>query len=319
MGGIVCIMGVIAYLINGFNVGEEVNDIKNSVKRNNLTTIPDIIKFTIDEYNGIKIYRNSINNCVSFQKYGEFNTYKEAYNSFYNDNGEVYDNLYLECLSVINKQYKVNLQDTDWNTLLCVNDEQELPFVLEKQNVVVVNNMDIENNVYIRAIIDSCLIYQSVSRITDFVKKLVLANELTKFQQFQIAYYSQELIKVKNPDMFLTNRNEIEVYKKIYSEWELGSQIDNAIEMLNQSISNYSFLWEYRNSSIQKFSNLLLTLFTIIVGYPALKNVFEEFLPNGLIYLKCIYIILIMIFIFRMIWLQIDNIREIIDFRKRRK
>lgn len=312
-------MGVTAYLINGFNIGEEICNIKSSIIRSDLTSIPDVIKFTIDEHKGITIFRNSINNCVSIQKYGEFNTYKDAYTFFYNDYEKVYNNLYTDCINIINKQYKMNLQDTDWNTLLCVDDKLEVPLIIEKQNVIVVNNLDIENNVNIRAIIDSCLIYQSVSRILNFVKNLIFADELTKFQQFQIAYYSQELTKVKNPDMFLTNRNEIEVYKKIYSEWELGIQIENAIEILNQSISNYSFLWEYRNSKTQKASNLLLTLFTIIVGYPSLKNVVEEFLPSALVYIKIIFIILIISFIFKLMWLQIDNFKERIDYRKRKR
>ena len=104
----------------------------------------------------------------------------------------------------------------------------------------------------------------------------------------------------------------------VYSEWEFSCKIENAIEMVNQSISNYSFLWEYRNSNSQKFLNLMLTLFTIVVGYPSLKNVFEEFLPNAMIALNVIFALLLILFTIKMIRFQFDNIKESSDFKKRR-
>lgn len=311
-------MGVVAYLVNGFDVGEEICKINNSsVIRNEITSPPDIIEFTTDELKNIKVYRNSINSCVSIQEYHEFNTYEEAYKSFYNDHNELYDNLYKECINNVNKRYKTNLKNTDWNTLICVDNQQQESLKIEKQNVIVVNNLDINKNIGFRAIIDSSLVYQSVSRILTFLKKLIFTKSLTKFQQLQIAYYSQELSKIKNPDMFLTNRKEIEIYKKIYSEWELGSQIENATDMINQCISNYSFLWEYNNSNSQKFSNLMITLFTIVVGYPSLKKVINDFLPNGMQEVNGLFIFFVIILIINIIWIQIKNIKEAIELKKR--
>lgn len=312
-------MGVTAYLINGFDVGEEICEITKTITRKDLTSPPDLIRFEVEKWNGITVYRNSINSCVSIQEYGQFNDYKKAIDHFYNHPGKIYEDLYHKCIDQVNKVYQANVKETDWNMLLCVDEKGETQFHVEKQNIVVVDSLDLKKSVYFREFIDCCLIYQSISRIVTFLKNLVFADKLTKFQQFQLSYYSQELAKVKNPDLFLTNRQEIEQCKTYYSQWELKSQIENALSISDQAISNFSFLWDYRNSNSQKFSGLMLSLFTIIVGYPSLKDVIKEFIPQGMIELKICFLCLLVLFIFKMIHLQLKNYKESVEFKKKRR
>ena len=318
MGGTVCIMGVTAYLVNGFDVEEKICEISDSISRKDLTSPPDLIKFTQEKYKNIDFYRNSINSCISIQKYGCFQSDKEAYRQYYDSSDNIYMSLYQECLQAINGIYQVNLHDTDWSMLICVDEGTEPRCYIEKQNIFIVESLDFEKSTYFREFIDCSLIYQSVSRIVTFLKNLVLSDELTKFQQFQISYYSQELSKVKNPELFLTNRQEIEICKIIYTQWELGLQIENALSIADQAIANFSFLWDYRNASSQKFANIMLTLFTIIVGYPSLKDVVQEFIPNGMGVLKLCFLASIVVFLVKMIRLQYINYKEKTEFKRRR-
>lgn len=321
MGGAVCIMGVTAYLINGFDIDEKIQSVDGFFYRADLTSVPDIINYKEEKINDIVIYINSINSCISIQKYGEFNNFHEAYNDFYADSdvNSNYQNLYDNCVSTIASEFCIKFKDTDWNTLICVDKNMEEPFVVEKQNVIVVNNMDIESNIYYRAIIDSCIIYQSTSRISDFSKELVFTKELNRFKQFQIAYYSQQLFKVKAPRLFLTNNKEIEIYKKIYSEWSLDSKIEDILSMIDMSISNYSFLWEYKNLESEKTTNLMVALFTIIVSYTSIKDVVQEFTLLDLRVLKLLFTGLTLILVIRIIYLKISELKQISDYKKKLK
>jgi len=106
--------------------------------------------------------------------------HSKAYEFFYNDNGNdgIYKTLYNDCINTIAKEYHANLKDTDWNTLICVDEELQEPFLTEEQNIIVVNSLDIKSNICFRAIVDSSLIFQSASRISNFLRSFTIYTVL---------------------------------------------------------------------------------------------------------------------------------------------
>lgn len=314
-------MGVKTYLLCGVNLNEEIIKIRQPIKRDNLTVTPDILKFNSEKIGDDYIFINSINSCLCLCYYGEYDSSKIAYEDFYkNDENINYDKVYARFKNLILNNFKETIDESDWCTLICIDNKIEDNYKISN-NEIIINSSGIldNNNLYIISILDCSFIYQAIIRVLNFTNGLVFTKDISKYEQFKLNYYCQEVYKINKPELFLTNTKEIELYKKIFEAWDLKSQIDQSLLILNQSVTNYSFLWNYNSNKSQAYVSSLLAIFTLLVGYSDLKSMVEDIFPTIKTYFQKIYIFILFILLFRLIIIYLVGIINHFKFMKKVK
>lgn len=314
-------MGIKAYLLCGLNLKEEIFSISETINRNNLTTTPDILKFSVKKINEDYIFVNTINSCLVLCYYGEYENSELAYEDFYKDDeNKNYDNIYNRFKKLILENFNEKISEADWCSLICVDEKLGCNFEISN-NKIIIPCIDIINNssLFITSVLDCSFVYQSIIRVSNFTRKLVFTKEISKFEQFKLTYYSQEVYKINKPELFLTNTKEIEIYKKVFHAWELQPQIQDSLALLNQSITNYSFLWSYNNNNSQIYVSSLLVIFTVLVGYSDLKSMVEDLFPNLKVYFSKLYVCILCLLVVRLIIIYLVGIYNYFKFKKNTK
>ena len=226
------------YLVGGFTISKKILTVDNYCTRKNLVDIPSILKYYEVSKPKIKFYINSMNECVFISEYGEFESFKKMQEDYYNSSSTktLYRKRYRSILDEIEKQFFLSIDEVDWIMTLNQGTETiDLSYIVLKD----LNVNDKLNDFNIRQLImlDTLMIYQSTMSIAKFFKSLSTKDELSKFEQYQISFYIQELKTLENPDFFLTNKDDIELTKLIYEKWNIEQQIKMTINIALQSLT----------------------------------------------------------------------------------
>ena len=133
--------------------------------------------------------------------------------------------------------------------------------------------------------------------ISGFVSNLCKKQRLTKYEQYQLAYYQTILQSIEKPTCFLTNKREIEIYQQLYALWGIAANIENTSGNLKQAVLLFSFLSNYKITSEQDLFSSFLTFFGIIVGLEAIYNLTVSLFQKNTSLFNQLFIVLVLIVI----------------------
>lgn len=298
------------YIVNGFNdPNNSIKNIKSIIKRDNLTVVPEIIQYETYEVDEIKVFTNKIGSRVTIQPLGYYKNPEEALKDFYTNNNA--DSSYNKSYALLKKHVldTYGIIDSDWNMLLFENQD-ELEYANNNiSQIYVINNFDIDDYLTY-GFLDCALIYQSVYYIKEFMGELSSYNFLSKSQSFFIGYYMSLISKVIDPSTFLVNKNELDLYKEIYSAWDLDVILRNNINNIYTTIEVLNFTWNNNKENRNKLSTFLLTILTLILGGTSLYSFFESTIVKNIIiiFFSSITSILFILFMIELVKYIIDSI-----------
>ena len=261
-------MAVKVWLLGGAVTDDHiVPEMPSCWKRQDLMDVPTILAYsdTLDAESGAHISANNMGGKVVLIPYGEFESH-EAVFADYNSGGAVYTSAYEAAVEALSSYIGRSLKDLDW-----VMPVMEGALNIQ-QNFCYIPDMVNENKALV-GLIDCSMIYSSVGMISAFVRKMCAKKELSKYEQYQLAYYQSALQSIEKPDCYLLNKEEINVVTEIYGVWSISGAIENASSNTKQAITLFSFLSNYQADHENELMSSFLTFFGIIVGFEASYNI----------------------------------------------
>ena len=244
--------------------------------RNDLINIPSMIKYSdlhIFE-DDIHIYANNIGCKIVLVSYGFFSDWQQVELDYYAESPTTkYTTAYNAALKRINAEYHTKLKDFEWVMPVLLGEQKwdvnycQLPSVLEDSKEYV-------------SLIDCSFIYTCVKAIAEFSRVICNKTSLSKYEQYQLAYYQNILQAVEKPNSFLTNKAEIKLVSGLYSVWSIDTCIENTSQHVNQTITLFSFLSNYQSAYNNELFSSFLTFFGIIVGLEAIYNLLAVFIDT---------------------------------------
>lgn len=262
-------MAIKVWLLGGIITDDHIiPELKSCWERKDLIDVPSIIQYS-DSYissSDIHIFANNVGCKAVLIPYGEFGTYEEMEQDYYSEfSCNLYNKVYQSLISTLSCHIGRSLKDLDW-----VMPVLQGPLRIEK-NCCYIEDLHNENKELV-SLIDCSIIYSTVKMISSFISNLCEKRYLSKYEQYQLAYYQMILQGVENPECFLTNKTEIEIYMKIYEMWSIDKTIENAIGNAKQTVMLFSFLADHQSAHENELFSSFLTFFGIVVGLEAIYN-----------------------------------------------
>lgn len=262
-------MAINAWLLGGVITDDHITpEVESCWSRKDLMDVPAMIQYT-DDYVpelDMHIYTNNVGCCVILIPYGAFSSREEMQNDYYgNDRTGRYNSAYQNALGAINERRLHHLRDLDW-----IMPVMEGTLKIE-ENYCYIQDLTTENKELV-SLIDCGMIYSGVKMISSFIGRLCEKRQLSKYEQYQLAYYQMILQGIEKPGCFLTNKTEISIFQEIYETWNISAAIENATGNARQAVMLYSFLSEYQSAHENELFSSFLTFFGLVVGLEAIYN-----------------------------------------------
>jgi len=262
-------MAIKVWLLGGVMTDDHITpEIEPCWARKDLVDVPAMIQYS-DTYipdSNVHIYANNVGCNVTLIPYGEFSSHEEMEQDYYSKNTDnLYTKAYQTSVFAASDYIGHLLKDLDW-----VMPILQGPLKIE-ENYCYIQDLQEENKELV-SLIDCSMIYSSVKMISSFISKLCEKRYLSKYEQYQLAYYQMILQAVEKPSCFLTNKTEIEIYTKIYETWSIAATIENATGNAKQAVMLFSFLSDYQSAHENELFSSFLTFFGIVVGLEAIYN-----------------------------------------------
>lgn len=265
------------YLIGAFNLEEALYKRKGCWKRKDLVECPEVLKYSREIEGNTIFYINNMQCCVFVTKYGVFSN-KEEMELDYNSEAEnsIYQKSYDELLDNIKKKYNVSNIEVSWVMPLISGNTNDFRSSL----IEISSRVDEESLEYV-TVIDCSMIYQAINVMSNFYKNLSTKEELDRFEQYQLSFYVQMINILKNPAYYLTNSKEIELYEKLYKEWELTEQINVVSELSEKTIQLFSFLATYKKKNKINLVEFFLPYISFVLSYNSIIEIAVFFVPQS--------------------------------------
>jgi len=264
-------MAVKAWLIGGVITDDRIAPEKVSCwERKDLVDVPAMIQYSddFDKAENIHVFSNNIGCRVVLLPYGEFESREALWQDYYygSDAEEcLYDEAYAKAVAAVERQIGESLRDLDW-VMPILQGETEI-----ESNYCCIRDFSAENKELV-CLVDCSVIYSSVRMIGSFVSALCEKKALSKYEQYQLAYYQMILQSIERPGLFLTNKEETELYLRLYDAWNIAGSIENATGNAKQAVMLFSFLSSYQSAHENELFSSFLTFFGIVVGLEAIYN-----------------------------------------------
>ena len=281
------------------------------VKRDNLTLVPELIIYDRIDINDIMVFTNRLGVIITIQPYGSFKSLDKALADYLTDATNLYTKSYGELkLHVLSKYSKM---DTDWNMLIYVS-KTELPSMDKHFNrAYVTDSFDI-NHFKTYGFLDCCFIYESTYYIKEYLNSVVNKRILSKIDAYLIGFYLGAMNKVVKPSTFLVNKDELELYNKIYEHWDISMNLTLNINSTVSIIEMLSFTWKHDKEKRQKLTSYLLTMLSLTLSFTSLYDFFTHALVKQL--LTVVFTLLISIVFILFIIDSYQYLKQVIQFKK---
>lgn len=236
-------------------------------QREDLVSIPAMIQYEKfeDEASGMIIFMNNIGCNIVMFPYGLFDSPDSMLKDYYGEGKTAYQAAYKCMLNTFFGITNFRIKDFDWVMPLFEGKQQF------NVNYCSIPNVLTENKDLI-SILDCSFIYSCTKFISSFVSAFNDKKLLSKYEQYQLAYYQSSVQSIEKPECFLTNAEEIGIYKKLYLTWGISLSIENAKDNISQAVMMFSFLSNYKETHNQNLFSSFLTFFGIVVGLEAIYN-----------------------------------------------
>ena len=305
------------YLLGGFKIEDFIREPVSVWTRPNLVSPPSLLQYNYKCVDGLHIYTNSMGCCICLYEYGSF-TPEEMLKDYNDDsNSSVYLQKYTKIVEIISRIYKKKIIDIDWvMTLSCGK------FHVGDSHVSISMPLMEENCEFV-ACIDASIIYQSVQCIGRFFKNLSAKDKLTRFEQYKVSYYTQEMNILSSPNVFLTNALEKEITQEFYDKWHISEEISIIQSIANQAVNIFSFVSNYRKNNEANYSTLFMSYLSLLLLYEGIGNLLTFIIPINSVYLDAFLKFLIgaitLVYIVRILKYVIRDIRDKYDLKKNTK
>ena len=263
-------MEINSWLVCGIAISNNIYPPKESCwKHPDLVNVPDILRYTrdVDEKSGAQIYENGIGVVVVLMPYAYFDCYEKLSEDYYKDYESIYSQQYATAVSIINRIALPENQITDFDWVMPIM-EGERDF---QEDYCCLSGIGTDSKEFV-GLIDCSIIYTSFRHMANFVRDICNQKKLTKFQRWQLAYYQMAMQAIEAPKVYLTNKEEITIYTKLYECWRIKDNMEVLINNTNQAVSLFSFLSSSESSEDNSLFSSFLTFFGIIVGLEAIYN-----------------------------------------------
>lgn len=285
-------MAVDAWILAGVSIEDHILSPEESCwTRSDLVNVPDIIKYSknILDSSGIHIYENNIGVLVALIPYAKFASVEEMNRDYYDGGPDsLYNSIYSNSLELVNNLYQTKLNDYDW-VMPVLEGTLDL-----HENYCIVPGVGTDCKAFV-SLIDCSIIYTSIRQISDFVHFICNKKKLTKYQRWKLAYYQMSVQTIETPKVFLTNKDEIEIYGELYHKWQIEDNIKAVISNTTQAVTLFSFLSNYEENEDNDLFSSFLTFFGIVVGLEAIYNLFAALFDNVNQYFKVVFLAIIII------------------------
>ena len=264
-------MEINSWLVCGVAINNNIYSPKESCwKHPDLVNVPDILRYTreVDEESRAQIYENGIGVVVVLMPYAYFDCYEKLSEDYYKEEDEsIYSHQYAMAISIINRIAlpEERIKDFDWVMPIM---EGERDF---QEDYCCLSGIGTDSKEFV-GLIDCSIIYTSVRHMANFIRDICTQKKLTKFQRWQLAYYQMAMQAIEAPKVYLTNKEEITIYTKLYECWRIKDNMEVLINNTNQAVSLFSFLSSSESSEDNSLFSSFLTFFGIIVGLEAIYN-----------------------------------------------
>lgn len=315
------------YLAGGFTIDDTISPTKWFFKRPDLVDVPSLLEYTCEEEmldnEKIYFYINSMSICIFLVEYGNFTTDAEMWND-YKIEKQLYNDLYKKIIGKISNRFSNKIDDVDWIMPILIGEDIVNPDSISLSDInFIIKKSDEYNSKCVQAL-DAMFIYQSTARIGSFFKSITIKQQLTKFEQYQLSFYIQELKILEKPSYYLTNQQEIEIMKEYYSKWDLETQIKTALEISANTIELFEFLSHNTKDTRNQISTLLMSFLTLILMYDPIGELitflFPEFQGDAIsIILRFFILICSLIVLYKIVQILICNFKENLELRRKSK
>jgi len=207
------------------------------------------------------IYYNCIGSVVVLLEIEVFsrNQLEEFYEHFYEPH-------YKKILDTINSKFNKDLSDTDWISLLAINDRGEDIYEWDK--------LYIGNEVEIDAIVDSYFIFCSLSIAERNLSNLNFLKA-TAESILNLKNLVYEVSELKKPSSFRTLKRSIDTCTNIFKKWDIEKTTQNIENLLKEEISSYTLYLQLKESDNASTLNSILFIFAVL-GIAELKDFFID-------------------------------------------
>lgn len=262
------------YLVGGINITDRICEPVSVWKRSDLVAPPSLLKYNEESVDGIRLYVNSMGSCIFIMPYGDF-THDEMLADYNMGSESVYYDRYNALIPALNERFELNIKDVDWIMTLCSGKRE-----IDSSHMSLGDAL-FEENVEFVTFLDSAMTYQSVQAIGAFFKSITLHEKLTRYEQYKISYYMQEMKLLQSPVLYLTNSQEKACTEEIYKEWEISEQIELVLDIANQAINIFSFISDYKKSNEINYSAIFMSYISTLLLYESIGKLLEFLWPEG--------------------------------------
>lgn len=262
------------YLVGGITVQDYIGEIESIWMRPNLVAPPSLIQYTCELEEEIHFYVNAMRSCIFVMEYGAFSN-DEMLEDYNQTSESIYCSKYEKLIDVINKKYNLNIKDVDWIMTLC-NGERKTD-----TSHMIIDEPIFEENVSYVAFLDSAMIYQSIQSIAAFFRTITTKKKLSRYEQYKISFYMQEMKLIQSPSLYLTNSQEEIYVEEIYQVWKIPEQINVVLDTANQAINIFSFLANYKKNNEMNYSGLFMSYISALLLYEGIGALLTFLWPGG--------------------------------------
>lgn len=264
-------MDINSWLVCGIAVNDNIYSAKEPCWQHpDLVNVPDILRYTqtVDEESGAFIFENGIGVVVVLMPYSYFDSYETLKKDYYSsEDATVYLRQYSAAVELVNRRALSEEKVLDFNWVMPI---MEGPRDF-KEEYCCLSGIGTNSKEFV-GLIDCSMIYTSVRHMANFIRYICNQKKLTKYQRWQLAYYQMAMQAIELPKVYLTNKDEIDIYTKLYECWRIKENIEVLIDNTNQAISLFSFLSSNESNEDNSLFSSFLTFFGIIVGLEAIFN-----------------------------------------------
>ncbi|MCV2231502.1 hypothetical protein N7548_01495 [Acholeplasma manati] len=301
------------YIVNAFHSGSYgTTPVKGIIKRDNLTLVPELIKYDREDIGDIIVLSNTLGVIITIQPYGSFTSSDKALRDYLGDpSSPKYEKTYNELKTQVLNRY--GKSDTDWNMIIYVSKKEIQDATNDLNRLYVTDNIDI-NHYKTYGFIDCCFIYESIYYIKEFLNNNVNKNNLTKIDSYLIGFYLGTMNKVVKPSSFLVNKDELALYNLIYEKWDISMNLTLNINSTVSIIDMLTFTWKHDKEKRQKITSYLVTMLSLTLSFTSLYEFFEGQLLKRNV--TIFYIVLMSIVIVMFSFHFVQYILQFIRFKR---
>ncbi|RZM79682.1 hypothetical protein [Leptolyngbya iicbica] len=258
------------YLVNVFNLGKPILDLNGFHRRESIVQYLRTFKYQQIEFSSYNAWCNEFGSVIAFKKIDSCHSISDAMEVY--NSSETFDPIYRKFVEDAKENLKFKGKDSDYSFVFGISDS------FSKDEISWNRVFLRENYLNFFLLLEAIFVYQLCKLLEAEISRV--PGEIGRFSwQRKLVEYTENLFSLQYPSQFLIYNIEIDFMQVLYSAWGLDSYIASLRSRFEQSISSYTFYWDYLEKQKSDTMNILLAAIAILSLYealPVLTSVFPE-------------------------------------------